>query len=74
MYVPPQKVGFLRRLGLKTGINFAHFGLKLGMGFKGTTRLYERVHRFNNKWGRKKPREFIREFEMDFKKSFLFLF
>ena len=49
MYVPPQKVGFLRRLGLKMGINFAHFGLKLGMGFKKTTRLYERIHRFNSK-------------------------
>ena len=31
-YVPPQKVGFLRRFGLKTGIDFAHFGLELGSG------------------------------------------
>ena len=27
-YVPPQRVGFLRRFGLKTGIDFAHFGLE----------------------------------------------
>ena len=26
--MPPQRVGFLRCLGLKTGINFAHFGLE----------------------------------------------
>ena len=32
MHVSPQKEGFLRRLGLKTGIDFAHFGLKSGMG------------------------------------------
>ena len=25
--VPPHRVGFLRRFGLKTGIDFAHFGL-----------------------------------------------
>ena len=29
-YVPPYWVGFLRRFGLKTGINFAHFGLESG--------------------------------------------
>ena len=27
-YVPPQRVEFLRRFGLKTGIDFAHFGLE----------------------------------------------
>ena len=27
-YVPRQRVGFLRRFGLKTGIDFAHFGLE----------------------------------------------
>ena len=36
-YVPPQRVWFLRRFGLKTGIDFAHFGLEPGMVFKGTT-------------------------------------
>ena len=27
----PHRVGFLRRLGVKTGIQFAHFGLESGM-------------------------------------------
>ena len=36
-YVPPHRVGFLRRLGLKTGTHFAHFGLESGMVFEGTT-------------------------------------
>ena len=38
-YVPPYRVGlrFLRRFGLKTGIDFAHFGLESGMAFEGTT-------------------------------------
>ena len=31
MYVPPQRVWFLSRFGLKTGIDLEHFGLKLGM-------------------------------------------
>ena len=48
-YLPPHRVGFLRRFGLKTGKNFAHFGLELGMVFEGTTELYERLHRFNSK-------------------------
>ena len=30
-------VGFLRRFGLKTGIDFAHVGLESGMVFEGTT-------------------------------------
>ena len=47
--VPPRLVGFLRRFGLKTGIHFAHFGLESGMVFEGTTRVYERIYRFNSK-------------------------
>ena len=35
-YVLPQGVGFLRRFGLKTGIDFDHFGPEPGMVFKGT--------------------------------------
>ena len=35
-YVPPQRVWFLSRLGLKSGIDFEHFGLKLGMIIGGT--------------------------------------
>ena len=41
-YVPLQKVRFLCRFGLKTGIVFAHFGLESGMVFEGTTGVYER--------------------------------
>ena len=37
MHVPPQRVGFLHSFGLKTGIDFAPFGLELGMVFEGTT-------------------------------------
>ena len=33
--MPTQRVGFLRRFGLKTGIDFAHFGLELGSGVRG---------------------------------------
>ena len=35
-YVPPYRVGFLRRIGLKTGIHFAQFGLESGIVFEGT--------------------------------------
>ena len=48
-YVPPDRVGALRRSGLKTGIHFAHFGLELGMGFGETTGMCERIYRFNSK-------------------------
>ena len=71
-YVPPQRVGFLRRFDLKMGTDFAHFGLESGMVFKGTTGVYERIYYFQSHMS-KKERE-ICEFEMDFKKSFLFLF
>ena len=47
-YVPPQRLGFLRRFGLKTGIDFAHFGLELGMVYEGTTIVYQCVRRFNS--------------------------
>jgi len=30
-YLPPQRVWFLSCVGLKTGIDFEHLGLKLGM-------------------------------------------
>ena len=55
----------LRRFCVKTGIHFAHFGLESGMVFEGTTRVYERIYRFNSKMG-EKERE-ICEFEMGFK-------
>ena len=37
LYVLPYRVGFLRRFGLKTGIQFTHFGLESGIVFEGTT-------------------------------------
>ena len=43
-YVPPQRVWFLSRFGLKTGIDFEHFGLKLGMVIGGTfTKAYNLI-------------------------------
>ena len=54
--MPPQRVGVLRRFCLKTGIDFAHFGLESGTEIERTTGLYERIHRFNSKWGRKKEK------------------
>ena len=40
-YVPLQRLGVLRCFGLKTGIDFAHFGLESGMGFEGITGVLE---------------------------------
>ena len=47
--MPPHRVGFLRRLGLKTGVHFAHFGLESGMAFEGTTGVYDGIYSFNSK-------------------------
>ena len=66
--VPLQRVWFLRRFGLKMGIDFAH-GLESGMVFEETKGAYERICRFMNK----KERE-ICEFDAKFKKSFLLAF
>ena len=48
-HVPPQRVWFLSRFGLKMGIDFYHYDLKSGMAFKGTTGAYKRVCLFNSK-------------------------
>ena len=48
-YVPHQRVGFLRRFGLKTGTDFVHFGLESGMVLEGSTGVYERTYCFNSK-------------------------
>ena len=48
-YVPPHRV-VVRRFGLKTGINFAHFGSGIGYGFRGNCGSRERIYRFNFKW------------------------
>ena len=39
--MPPQRVGLFRCFGLKTGIDFAHFGLESGMGIEGITGVLE---------------------------------
>ena len=39
--MPPHRVGFLRRFGVKTGIDFAYFGLESGMVFEGTTGVHK---------------------------------
>ena len=44
----------MRRLGPKTGIDFAHFGLESGMVYERTTVVYRCVRRFNSKRIRKK--------------------
>ena len=41
--MPPHRVGFLRRFGVKTGIHFGHFGLESGMVFGGNTGVYDRI-------------------------------
>ena len=48
-YVPPQRAWFSSRFGLKTGIDFDHYGLKSGMVYKGTTGAYKRICLFNSK-------------------------
>ena len=55
-FVPHQKVWFLCRYGLKMGKDFAHFGLKLGMAFEGTTGVYERICCFKSKWKRNREK------------------
>ena len=72
-YVPPQRVGFLRRFGLKTGIDFPHFGpeSKIGYGFPGNFESVRKYLLFQFQMS-SKERE-ICQFEMAFKKSFLLL-
>ena len=55
----PKEEWFLHFSGLKTGINFAHFGLQSAMVFKGTTGVYECIVHFNSKWVSKKEKDFI---------------
>ena len=42
-YVPPQRIEFLRRFGLKTHIDFDHFGLESGTVFEGTMAVPDMV-------------------------------
>ena len=48
---PNKGIVFLHRFGLKSSIDFAYFGLNLGIVFKG---MHESICRFNSKWIRKK--------------------
>ena len=48
-YMPPHRVEFLHRFGLRTGIHLAYFDLESGMVFDGTSGVYERIYRFNSK-------------------------
>ena len=48
-YVPPQRVWFLSRFGLKTGIDFEHFGLKLGMVGGTFTKAYKLIFLHSNR-------------------------
>ena len=55
-FVPHQNLCFLCRYGLKTGKDFAHFGLESGMAFEGTTGVYERICCFKSKWKRNREK------------------
>ena len=51
-YVPPQdRVFAASGFGLKTGIDFAYFGLEFGYGFRGNygIAVYERIYHFTSK-------------------------
>ena len=48
----PHQVEFLRRFGLKTGMQFAHFGLESGIVFEGTE-VYELKFKFKFKFIKK---------------------
>ena len=50
--MPPHRVGFLRRFGLKTVIQLARsFGLESGMVFEGltSTGVYQQIYCFTSK-------------------------
>ena len=72
--MPPQRVWFLSRFGLKTGIDFDHYGLESGMVFEGTTGAYKRICLFNAKWKLEKekyPKYIIRAEFYEFLTSLL---
>ena len=63
--MPPHRVGFLRRFGLKTGIHFTHFCLELGLVFEGTVRECMNVFIVSipNEYERKRNMRIRNEFE-----------
>jgi len=50
-YVVPQRVWFLSHFGLKTGLDFEHFGLKLGMVIWGTFTKASKIIFLPSNWG-----------------------
>ena len=68
-YVPPQRVWFLRRFGLKKGIDFVHFGLESDIVFEGTIREYMNVYVVSIPSGYRKE-QVLCKFESVFKKLF----
>ena len=48
-YLPPQRVWFLSRFGLKKGMYFAHFCLNRVLVFEGTTEVYELILHLSSK-------------------------
>ena len=62
---------FLGRFGPKTGIDFDHYGLKSGMVFIGTTRVYKRICLFDQLQINKREKEIVKinSLELNFNKS-----
>ena len=58
-YVPPHRVVFLHRFGLKASIHSALFGLESGMDFEGTTRVFKSIYRKRNMQIRNALEEFF---------------
>ena len=54
--MPPHRLGFLHRFGLKTSIRFAHFGLESGMVFEEIKGVCERIYRCISKCVRVKEK------------------
>lgn len=65
----PQRTRSLHRLGPKTGIDFAYFGLNSGMVFEGIRILKKNIFVVSIPKEKEKKRV-ISEFEIDFKQSF----
>ena len=62
----------MHRFDLRTGLDFARFGLKTGMVYEGTTVVYQCFSSFQFQMNVEES--VICVFEMDFKKSFCFRF
>ena len=67
----PHRVGLLRRFGLKTGIDFVHFGLESVMGFRGSRNYGSIWTNLSFQFQMSKKESQICEFEMDLKNFFV---